>query len=110
MKIINQSRELTTMEQYKLTKSKKSISVKDAVGLSLQVDAWAEYEDQNTKGEAVQVLSIMTTDGSVYTTVSEVFRRSFMDIVETFGDDMPPVEIIDGTTKAGRTYYDCTVE
>lgn len=110
MNIINQSRELTKMEQYKLTKSKKAISVKDAVGLSINVDAWCIYEDHNQKDETVQVLAVMDTEGSVYTTVSEVFTRSFLDIVETFGDDMPPVEIIDGTTKSGRTYYDCTVE
>ena len=73
MNIINQSRELTKMEQYKLTKSKKAVSVKDAVGLSINVDAWCIYEDHNQKDEIVQVLAVMDVDGSVYTTVSDVF-------------------------------------
>ena len=108
MNIINQSRELTKMEIYKLTEGKKTISVKDAVGLTFRVDAWCEYEDQNEKGDKSHVLSILATDGCVYTTVSEVFRRSFMRILQVFGDDMPEIEIIDGESKNNRTYYDCT--
>ena len=76
MNIINQSRELTKMEIYKLTEGKKTISVKDAVGLTFRVNAWCEYEDQNEKGDKSHVLSILATDGCVYTTVSEVFRRT----------------------------------
>ena len=62
MNIINQSRELTKMELYKLTEGKKTISVKDAVGLTFRVDAWCEYEDQNERGDKSHVLSILATD------------------------------------------------
>ena len=108
MNIINQSRELTKMEIYKLTEGKKTISVKDAVGLTFRVDAWCVYEDQNEKGDKSHVLSILATDGCVYTTVSEVFRKSFMRILQVFGDDLPEIEILDGESKNNRTYYDCT--
>lgn len=110
MNIINQSRELTKMELYKLTEGKKTVSVKDAVGLTFRVNAWCEYEDENERGDKSHVLSILATDGSVYTTVSDVFRRSFMRILKIFGDDLPEIEIeiLDGETKNGRTYYDCT--
>ena len=111
MEILRKSKEeLTAREQYKLTKNKKSISVKDAVGMQIKVNLWCQYQDQNQKGEIVTVLAIMADDGEVYTTVSEVFTRSFFDIVDTFKDDLPEVVIIDGTTKSGRTYYDCTIE
>lgn len=108
MNIINQSGELTKMQLYKMTEGKKSISVKDAVGLTFRVWAWCEYEDQNERGDKSHVLSILATDGSVYTTVSDVFRRSFMRILEVFGDDLPEIEILEGQTKNNRTYYDCT--
>lgn len=111
MEILRKSKqELTAREQYKLTKNKKAISVKDAVGMQIKVNIWCQYQDQNQKGETVTVLAIMADDGEVYTTVSEVFTRSFFDIVDTFGEDLPEVVIIDGTTKSGRTYYDCTIE
>lgn len=108
MNIINQSRELTKMELYKMTEGKKSVSVKDSVGLTFRVDAWCEYEDENERGDKSHVLSILATDGSVFTTVSDVFRRSFMRILEVFGDDLPEIEILVGETKNNRTYYDCT--
>ena len=80
------------------------------VGLNINVTMWALYEDLNVKGESVEVLAMMDADGQVYTTISEVFKRSFFGIVEDFKDeDFPEITILEGTTKAGRSYVDCDI-
>ena len=111
MKILNASRELSKREEYKLTAGKGVQKIQDSTGLVIDVDIWAEYEDVNAKGETVKVLSIMDKDGSIYTTVSETFKRSFYQIVEKWaGEDLPGILVLEGSTKNGRTYYDCTIE
>lgn len=110
MNIIKTSRELNKKELYKLTKAPNSCSMTDAVGMTLKVDCWILYQDTNNKGETVEILAIMDGEGKVYTTISETFKRSFLeDICEIFDDpaEFPEIEIIEGTTKNGRTYINC---
>lgn len=110
MEILQRSKEFTAREQHKLTKSKTAQSVREVVGVNLNVQMWALYVDTNVKGEDVEVLAMMDADGQVYTTISEVFKRSFMGIVEDFKDeDFPEIVILEGTTKAGRSYVDCDI-
>ena len=111
MEIINKSRELTGREQYKLTKGKSAQSIKEAVGLTINVDLWCVYKDENQRKEEVEVLAIMDKEGQVYTTISDVFKRSFLDIVDEFKtEELPPIVVLEGTTRSGRTYVDCDIE
>ena len=110
MEIIKQSQEFTGAQRHKLTKGKNPVKVKDAVGLEIRVSMWVLYTDTDAKGEDFEVLSIMADDGTVYTTISETFKRSFFDILEDFaGEDLPDLVILEGTSKNNRTYYDCDI-
>lgn len=110
MDILQRSKDFTAREQHKLTKSKTAQSVREVVGVNLNVTMWALYVDTNVKGEDVEVLALMDADGQVYTTISEVFKRSFFGIVEDFKDEeFPEIVILEGTTKAGRSYVDCDI-
>ena len=111
MEIINKSRELTGREQHKLTKGKSAQSIKEAVGLTINVDLWCVYRDENQRKEEVEVLAVMDKEGQVYTTISDVFKRSFLDIVDEFKTEvLPPIVVLEGTTRSGRTYVDCDIE
>lgn len=107
MKVTKTSRELTKMETYRLTKAPDSQTVQNHVGGTFAVDAWCLYEDTNSRGEELEILSILTTDGEVFNTISETFKRSFLEVMEIFEGEEVNVEVISGTTKAGRTYLDC---
>ena len=105
--IINQSRELTNQEIYFLTMSPKSGSVKDHVGERIKVSAWVVFEDTDKKnGEVHEVLSILTPDNEVFSSVSPTFKGDFMDMAELFHNDFS-FEIVSGKSKAGREYVTC---
>lgn len=110
MEIKKQYGEISKKDLYKMTKG-DTISVRDAVGIEFKVSKFLIYDDVNAKGEPVNVLAIMAEDRSVYSTISEVFKQRFMDIVETFGDELPTVDILitEGTSRQGRQYASCTV-
>lgn len=118
MNIIKSSKELTKRELYKLTKDSNSRNMKEAVGGALDVKAWAHYEDYRIgKGgektdELQEALSILTDEDEVFSTISPSFIRSFMDIVDTFGDDLEGVRIaVDlGESKAGRQFIKAGIE
>lgn len=111
MEILQKSKDLTGREQHKLTKGKTSQSIKEAVGLTINVDMWCIYTDENQRKEQVEVLSIMDKEGQVYTTISDVFKRSFLDIVDEFkNEDLPAIVVLEGSTRSGRTYVDCDIE
>ena len=70
MEIISKSRELSKMEQYKLTRG-NSTNAKDAVGTTIHPDAWCTYQEVNARGENVEILAILDHDGSVYSTCTD---------------------------------------
>jgi hypothetical protein len=109
MNIINKSRDLTKREIYKLTKG-PSTSVQDAVGMEIKVDCWLLYSDVNAKGEEVEILAILADDGSVYSTISGTFKRTFEEILEIFEDEeLPEILIQEGTSKNNRSFAFCTI-
>ena len=110
MEIIKKSKDFNTREMYKLTKG-ETVSLQKAVGVTIEVDAYLEYSDTNTKGEDVEILAILDKEGQVYTTISQTFKQSFYEIVEIFGmDGLPPVIVTEGQSNAGRRYIGCTIE
>lgn len=109
MTILEKSGDLSKRTIFKLTEGKNTTKVSDAVGMQIKVSCWIIYEDVDARGETMEVLSIQGSDGEIYTTISNVFKKSFDRIVETFGDEDIEIIILDGQTKNGRTYYDCTI-
>ena len=107
--IINKSRELSNQERYLLTRSPKADSVKNHVGERIDVAAWLLFEDADKKsGEVHSVLSVLTPDNEVFSSISPTFQSDFMDMAELFHNDFA-FEVISGKSKAGREFVTCAL-
>ena len=107
--IISKSRELTSQEIYLLTMSPKSDSVRNHVGERIEVSAWCVFEDTDKKsGEVHEVLSVLTPDNEVFSTISPTFQGDFMDMADLFHNDFA-FEVISGMSKAGREFVTCSL-
>lgn len=107
--IIEKSRELTKQELYLLTMSPKADSVKNHIGERIEVSAWLLFEDTDKKtGEVHQVLSVLTPENEVVSTISPTFQGDFMDMAELFNNDFS-FEVISGKSKAGREFITCAL-
>ena len=107
--IISKSRELSKQELYLLTMSPKSDSVKNHVGERIDVEAWLLFEDADKKsGEVHSVLSVLTPDNEVFSSISPTFQRDFLDMAELFHNDFA-FEVISGKSKAGREFVTCAL-
>lgn len=96
---------------YKMTKGKGTTSVNkltpEELALHYDVQAYVLYEDENNKGETVEILSILVNDGDVLAAQSATFKRSFFEIVDICKGRHFAIHIIDGNSKNGRRYMDC---
>lgn len=111
MNILEQSRELTKVELYLMTKNPACISVSNVADSTvINVSAFLVYEDINSKGETVELLSILTPDNKVYACQSATFKKSFKDIADIADGDEFAVVKVSGTTKAGRPYINCVLD
>ena len=107
--IIEKSRELSNQELYLLTMNPKADSVKNHVGERFDVAAWLLFEDVDKKtGQVHSVLSILTPENEVFSTISPTFQADFMAMAELFHNDFA-FEIISGTSKAGREFVTCAL-
>lgn len=103
--------ELDQRTIYKMMKSPDVKKMSDADGSFLDVAAWITYNDVDSRtGEIRSILTIQTTDGEMFGTVSGVFQREFADITKFFGDDVGMIKVISGKSKAGRNFITCSVE
>ena len=94
---------------YRMTKS-ESTQVKDLErGLSMPVDKWCLYEEENSRGELQQVLSF-TSGCMKVTTISKTFVRSFLECAELMDGDPFAVIVTGGETRSGRSYVDCELD
>lgn len=111
MNIIKQNRELTAAEIYKMTKGASIQKVSENAGEAFDVDAYIIYEDEK-EDSITEILSILTKDGEVYATNSPTFQREFNDLVSIFEmtkEALPPIKIVEGLSKSGRTFYRCDI-
>ena len=96
---------------YKLTRGKNTISVNklddDQLDHAYSVDGYALYEDVNSKGEDVEILSVLTESGLVLAAQSGTFKKSFFDILDIVKGHDFSIKVDSGTTKSGRRYMDC---
>lgn len=114
IKVLCTSRELTKVEQYKMTLGREIMVLKDVPdGTMIDVDAYCEYIDVKDDGSEVRLLSILDKDGQVYSCQSATFRRSFSDICDIMSDgdvyDNFSIKKLSGVTKAGRPFIDCAL-
>lgn len=113
MKIVNASGELTMREKYDLTMSPKIQRIKDCEGQTIEVAKWCEYADIDKKsGEEKHILSMMSPDGEVFATNSATFKEDFFAINDMLSDSgmtgtVFSLEVITGTSKAGRQFFTC---
>lgn len=113
MKIIKSFPENLTMKQaYSLTSNPDSRPMKTLEGATFNIDAYALYEDINSKGETQEVLAVLTSEGDTFSTISSTFKCDFeaiVDVVNQYGADLATVEVevIGGESKQGRHYIGC---
>ena len=116
MKILKSSKDLTPMEVYQMTKSPEITTAKNlADGEIITVQCWCFYSDVNSKGEPIELLSMMDENNQVYAVQSDTFKQSFedcLDIQRECGiESSKPLTIkkITGTAKSGREYINCVL-
>ena len=112
VKITNKTKEFSKLEVYNMTKSHNLKTLKELEnGAKIEVAGVMEWEDTNEEtGDATELMSLLTTDGTAYVTQSDTFKRDFFDIVEIFEHNFPiTIEHGVGKSKAGREYHYCPV-
>lgn len=108
MTIKETSKQLSGVEMYRMTKNAGIRKMKEATGTALHVGAWVLYEDTNTEGNTREILSILDSDSdTVFATNSPTFIRAFREILEILtscGEQLEYLQVIGGTSKAGRSF------
>lgn len=103
------SKELTKKEIYQMTISPKIQKISDNKGVVIDVAAYCFYSDEKNDGNTVDILSVMDADGSIYATNSPTFRDDFEKICEIMDGEDFSIEVISGTSKAGREFVTCAL-
>lgn len=97
---------------YRMTKG-ETLNVKNMTDEDLDreypVNGYLLYKDTNNRGEDVEILAILSDGGTVVTTVSATFKKSFFEMVELFEDDPFSIRVISGVSRNGRSFFDCTL-
>lgn len=103
------SKELTKKEIYQMTMSPKIQKISDNKGVVIDVAAYCFYSDEKNDGKTVDILSVMDADGSIYATNSPTFHDDFEKICEIMEGEDFSIEVISGTSKAGREFVTCAL-
>lgn len=107
MEILKQYPEtMDAKEKYDLLRSPKMDKISNAKGQVLEVASYVLRADLDKDGNAVEVLSIKTTDGDLYATNSSTFIREFEAILECT-EPVFCIDVIDGVSKSNRHYTTC---
>lgn len=110
IKVTNQTKEFTEIEKYLMTTAPTIKTVKTLQdGDVINVAGYLEFVDEKEDGTTAELMSIITTDKSVYSTQSVTFKRSIKNI-ECVMQFPFPVKKISGQSKAGRNYVDCVLD
>lgn len=99
---------------YKLTKSSGLMAQDAPDGVSIPVSSWALYSDPKEARDGTvkdqTVLSLVSTDGSKYSTISQTFIREFTDIVGIMDGAPFAIFIKHGTTRGGKKFVTCELD
>ena len=113
MKIIRKTEGLTSADMYALTKGNDVQKMSDAKGEVLDIAKYVLYEDEDQKGELMNVLAVETKAGVRYATNSKTFVRNFSDIMAIYeaGNEVPPTQfkVGCGKSKGSREYITCDI-
>lgn len=110
IKLTNQTKEFTEIEKYLMTTAPTIKTVKTLQdGDVINVAGYLEFIDEKEDGTTAELMSIITTDKTVYSTQSVTFKRSIKNI-EVVMQFPFPVKKISGQSKAGRKYVDCVLD
>ena len=110
IKVTNQTKEFTAIEKYLMTTAPTIKTVKTLQdGDVINVAGFLEFIDDKEDDTSVEIMSIITTDKTVYSTQSVTFKRSIKNI-EAVMQFPFPVKKISGQSKAGRSYVDCVLD
>ena len=108
MKIINQyPNDLTKRDAYRLTKAQSVKKMSEASGSVLNPTAWVLYEDIDNKSGELKTVLVIEDNGEMFGTISGTFIREFCDAAETFENEVGPIKVIEGVTRAGRKFITC---
>lgn len=111
MNIKRASKELSAKEMYNLTMNPTTRKMKDFVDSEVEIECFTVYEDVNEKtGELQDILAIQTISDGVVATNSPTFIRDFdkmWGLFEQMGETVHAVNVITGTSKAGREFITC---
>ena len=110
MEIIIASRnDIDKRTLFKMTKGKDNINVKSMEdGEIFSPVDFVVYRETNSKGDEVEILSILAADDRVICAQSDTFKTSFMEVWDTFERECE-IKKISGVSKSGREYVDCTL-
>lgn len=110
IKVTNQSKEFTEIEKYLMTTAPTIKAIKTLQdGDVINVAGYLEFIDEKEDGTTAEIMSIITTDKTVYSTQSVTFKRSIKNI-EAVMQFPFPTKKISGQSKAGRNYVDCVLD
>lgn len=113
MKIVKTSKALTPQEIYFLTMAPTVQKMSDAESQIIEVDSWAVYEDENSKGETQTILAIKTPENEVFATNSKTFKEDFVKMNELFNsmdETVHAIKVTSGMSKNDRKFITCVYE
>lgn len=94
---------------YVLTKGQSTMAKTIDERQRLTPVAFCEFIDTDKDGKENNVLSILTEECGVVSTISNTFRREFYDMADMFAGEEFSFRVIHGKTKAGRDFTSCTL-
>ena len=108
VKILNSFPEnMAKRDAYKLTRAQSTLKMQEAAGEVLTPSAWVLYETTDAKTGETKTVLVIESNGVIYGTISNTFIREFSNAAEEFNNDVGAIRVIEGNTKAGRTYITC---
>lgn len=113
MNIIKTSKDLTAQEIYFLTMAPIVQKMSDAESQIIEVDSWAVYEDENSKGEMQTILALKTRENEVFATNSKTFKEDFVkmnELFESWGETVHSIKVTSGMSKNDRKFITCVYE
>lgn len=118
--VVRSSKELSTKERIKAKNTSKMVRLKDLCAsepLIIKPIEWVELEVHNEKVRNgnidYRMFVIVSEDGTYYSTSSEPFFETFMDIYEEMKEEKEPWEIEvslqDSKNFAGQKFLTCDI-
>lgn len=105
------SREFSKVETYLMTVAPNITTLNNVeAGTKIVVDGFMIFDDVKKDGEAVEVMSIITPEKTVFSCQSATFKKSVKDIYNIMDGEAFTIIKMDGETKAGRKYIDCVLD